>query len=315
MDQSDLPFEIFEKTLERLPALGHLELQGEGEPLLHKDFFRMVALARRRDIKVSTISNGSLFTRSRIERIVDSGIQSIMISIESPDSGRFRAIRGGKLEKVKRGILDLIEYRNRVNKGHAPALPAVGFIVTVLKSTQHELSEIAGLYCELSMDGGVLMHALSPMAAYSSHYDQALNEELLSPMAQGLAWSRYKHLIMQSTLYESPVNHFWDDLLSRRKDDPGARELQSEFRSCPWLDNALFVNRHGVATACPNVKDYKRFGWGRLTSASAGRVLAERKLMTEDLENGVVPTACEDCFIAESVCSGRTTKLIANTQK
>ena len=214
MDQTDLDVDNFRQALDQLPDLKHLELQGEGEPLLHKNFFAMAKLATDRGIKVSTISNGSLFTSSRIKQIIDCGIQSVMVSIESRDESEFQQIRGGSLKKVKRGITDLINYRNDHHQGSGPALPAVGFTVTVLKSTQQELTRIADLYQELNMDGGILIHTLSPMNAYSQHYSDSLKHELLSPMAQGLVWTRYKNLMAKRQLKESPVNHFWDDLLS-----------------------------------------------------------------------------------------------------
>ena len=303
MDQSDFTFTSFEQILDQLPALCHLELQGEGEPLLHKDFFQMASLATERRIKVSTITNGSMFSASRIREIIACGIQSIMVSIESPDEDRFQDIRGGKLDKVKRGIQDLIRYRNEVRRDENPRFPAVGFAVTVLNSTQYELSGIADLYRELEMDGGILFHALSPMAPYSEFYDRKLRDELLSPVSQALAWSRYDRLVRRSTLYHSAVKHFWDDLLASREDHLKSSQRQNQFESCPWLDNALFINRHGVATACPNVKHYERFGWGGLAPDTAESISGKQRRMAAELARGTIPLPCEDCFIADSICN------------
>lgn len=301
MDQSDIAFTSFELILDQLPALLHLELQGEGEPLLHKDFFEMASLAAKRKIKVSTITNGSLFTASRIRDIVACGIQSIMVSIESPDEDRFQEIRGGKLDKVKRGIRDLIRYRNEVRQNQDPRFPAIGFAITVLNSTQYELSGIAALYRELGMDGGILFHTLSPMAPYREIYDRKLEGEVLSPVSQALAWSRYDRLIRGSSAYRSKVKHFWDDLLSYREDGSESTKPQNQFRSCPWLDRALFVNRHGVVTACPNIKHYERFGWGQLTTTTVDSIRGEQQRMARQLSSGAIPTPCEDCFIAEAI--------------
>ena len=93
MRQGDLPFEVFEDVLARNPLVEHIELQGEGEPLMHPRIFDMIALAKSRDIRVSMITNGSHFTAANIERILDGGIHSINVSIESPDPEAFRAIR------------------------------------------------------------------------------------------------------------------------------------------------------------------------------------------------------------------------------
>ena len=70
MEQADLPFERFESLLLAHPHVEHVELQGEGESLLHPRFFDMVRALRERNIKVSLISNGSLISESHAEQMV-----------------------------------------------------------------------------------------------------------------------------------------------------------------------------------------------------------------------------------------------------
>ena len=72
LDQNDLSLDTFRHTLDLLPDLERLEIHGEGEPLMHPDFFEMARLARERGIRLSTITNGSLFSAERIDRILES---------------------------------------------------------------------------------------------------------------------------------------------------------------------------------------------------------------------------------------------------
>ena len=67
---------------------------------MHPRFFEMVSIARTRGARVSFITNGSYFTAERIDLILAGGIEKISVSLESADAATFRAIRGGKLEKV-----------------------------------------------------------------------------------------------------------------------------------------------------------------------------------------------------------------------
>ena len=69
MAQGDLPFERFEAALAAFPELKHIELQGEGESLLHPRFLDMVTAARARGIKISFITNGSFLGRETIDRL------------------------------------------------------------------------------------------------------------------------------------------------------------------------------------------------------------------------------------------------------
>jgi MoaA/NifB/PqqE/SkfB family radical SAM enzyme len=55
-----MSFERFIQTLDGLPGLQELHLQGLGEPMMHPRFFEMVAHAVARGIRVTTNSNATL---------------------------------------------------------------------------------------------------------------------------------------------------------------------------------------------------------------------------------------------------------------
>jgi len=113
MPQQDLADEIFTAALDAFPEVRHVELQGEGEPLLHPGFLSMVRRARQRGIEVSFITNGSLLVPDLAASLFDAAVSKISISIESADPQSFRAIRGGMLEKVSRNLELFLEERSR----------------------------------------------------------------------------------------------------------------------------------------------------------------------------------------------------------
>jgi MoaA/NifB/PqqE/SkfB family radical SAM enzyme len=301
LDQSDLPAASFEALLGRLPDVEHLELQGEGEPLMHPDFFAMVRSARARGIEVSTISNGSFFTRARIAEILEADLGAILVSIESADPDAFRTIRGGSLEKVIRGIRALVAAKEQAGRRR----PHLGFAVTILADTQDQLPKILDLYESLGMDGGVLVHLLSEMPVYAARYDAASASRVLAPLAQALAWSRSERMLGARGIASGGAPHFWAVMLARAERGEGGR---GGYLRCPWLEQGLFVDRSGCFTACPNVKDASRFGWGRADEADIDSVLAARERTRALLTAGEIPPACSGCFIATSVArraSGR----------
>jgi len=104
MAQGDLDWDAFVAFLDAHPDLEHVELQGEGEPMLHARFFDMVELCRDRGIRAGIITNGSLLSEDRVERLLAAGLSSVHISMESSDPAQFAAIRGGKFDKVRDGI-------------------------------------------------------------------------------------------------------------------------------------------------------------------------------------------------------------------
>ena len=297
MDQNDQLWEDFQATIDQFPHVQHMEIQGEGEPLLHPRFFEMAALAKERGIKTSTITNGSMFNAQRISQILETGIAAIMISIESADADDFRNIRGGKFSVVERGIASLLAERN----ARGLTMPTVGFAMTVLKRTQDQLNPIFELYERLGMDGGILCHLLSDMQPYAQHYSDEMQGEVMSEMGQALVWARYAKNLNRPGYHQSTIQHFWNDLMGKVKGAHAETADVVPFKSCPWLDHSLFVNRHGMATACPNVKDTERFAFGHIRKDGAELILESRASMRRQLTSGEIPIACQGCFIADSI--------------
>ena len=301
MDQSNLDTATFEHLIDSYPELEHIELQGEGEPLAHPQFFEMVRFARSRNIKVSTITNGSLFTTQRIAEILDSDLQALLVSIESADADAFGEIRGGSLQGVKDGIRALLSERNARGRRH----PSVGLAVTVLRRTQHELPRIAALYEELGLDGGITVHMLNPMQSYRRTYDASMRDQQLGKAEEAMVWAKYAKILRSPTYRRSDVEHFYDNIygtfLSVSSYVPDDRAFTNVYRSCPWLDQALFVNRHGIATGCPRIKEHEVYPLGDVRADDRDTIIDARNRMRSDLAAGLVPPPCERCFIAESI--------------
>jgi MoaA/NifB/PqqE/SkfB family radical SAM enzyme len=302
MDQSDLPYQTFARALQELPCLEEIELHGQGEPMSHERFLDMADEARRRGIRVSTITNGSLFTRKRIERLLASGIQSILVSIESPRSEEFARLRGGKLEKVIAGIRALLEARRALGL----EIPVVGFAVTVLKDTQYELRAIADLYRELGMDGGIALHMLIPMHYHAAGYDQAMKEQLLTRTEQALSWARYAKIVRDPSYLRSEVVHACDNIYGYGEIVGAGGERSTgawinSYSRCPWLDRGLYLNRHGQVTACSRILDGDSYALGVIGSEPLDEILRRRDQMASAVASGDTPEACRGCFIAESI--------------
>lgn len=288
MEQSDLPLERFVAALEAYPGLQHLELQGEGEPLLHPQFLDMVELARARGIQVSFITNGSLLSDAVIDRILELAPEKIAVSMESAEPGLFQEIRGGKLEKVIRGLETLMARRRR----RGLERPCVGLAVTVMKRTRNELPAIRRLYERLGLDGGITVQSLQTMDSYLQHYDQELRSELLSAAEKAELFAQAKAAPMP----RSSVSGFYDQLLR------GFRPTQ---RRCPWLERGLYVNAQGHVTACCMIKDTARHAFGRLGETSVEAVLARRSAMRDELAGGRMPEACRGCTVAQFALMSR----------
>lgn len=286
MQQADLPFERFEAALAAFPDLRHVELQGEGESLMHPRFLDMVEAARARGIRVSFITNGSYFTPAAISRLLDARIEKISVSMESPDPAEFQRIRGGKLSKVLHGVEALLAER----RARGLDRPVVGLSVTVLASTQDRLGEIVALYRRLGLDGGITIQPLQRMESYTKSYRPEVAAEALSPDEVERAWIRFRanRELRAIAAERPPVAGFFDELMEG---------WSPTKKSCPWLDRGLYLSNEGYATACCMVKD-PRFAFGRLGETEPEAIFEGRARMRDTLARGEVPEACEGCDIA-----------------
>ncbi|MFO0620277.1 MAG: radical SAM protein [Polyangia bacterium] len=296
MDQADLPFERFESLLAAHPSVEHVELQGEGESLLHPRFFDMVKALRERNIKVSIITNGSLISEAHAAQLVALGIEKVSVSMESAESETFRQIRGGKLEKVIAGLSALVSEK----KKQQSLRPIIGLSITVLRDTQDHLPGIIALYKKLGLDGGVTLQPLSTMPLYEKNYPDGLRRQVLSDHEVDDLWVRvrmHKELRqIQKQKDKLRVDSFYDELLSGFQ--PGSRR-------CPWLEQGLYVNHQGTATACCMIKDTERFRLGVIGQDSPQQIQAERAALAAELKKGVLPAPCTGCELGRFALMNR----------
>jgi MoaA/NifB/PqqE/SkfB family radical SAM enzyme len=122
-----------------------------GEPLLHPNFAEIVTYANERDIDCCLVTNASLLRRKVVEEVFNSGIKSVLLSLNAPDAAAFSAT-GAKIgyDTLVRQIQDFVaeRYRRRL------ALPRIE--LQLLNSTT---AEIPG--CRLVEDGSQVQEQLA----------------------------------------------------------------------------------------------------------------------------------------------------------
>ncbi|MCH8157105.1 MAG: radical SAM protein [Nitrospinae bacterium] len=131
-----MELDLFKKVIDDCPGLEHLCMHNWGEPLLHKDIFRMIDYARSAGVKhVVMNTNGTLLTDKMIDRIIDSGLSIIRFSIDG-SAETFKRIRGVELDKIERNILKLKERK----EARRPGL-GMGVVFTVEEDTEQDANE------------------------------------------------------------------------------------------------------------------------------------------------------------------------------
>ncbi|HMW71605.1 MAG TPA: radical SAM/SPASM domain-containing protein [Cellvibrionaceae bacterium] len=291
MPQRDFSRADFNAILAQWPNLTAIELQGEGEPLIHPDFFALVNDAKHHcpDAVLSTISNGSLLNASNIEQLLQSPLDHLWISLETLNPLDFKRLRGGKLSRVLRGLRSLL-----VAKRALAADLKIGFAVTLLHGHSHQLQAISRLYHALGMDGGISLQGLQTMPAYQQHYSAELIAELLQPQDN--------QVIKQLIASDSQVKRALFDYA--RQGSFYARMYQKAgAHCCPWLTLGLYIDVQGRVMSCCFSKNPQQ-ALGHFTQLT--QVLKARRAMAQSLAAGTIPSPCSGCGIAQQLCSAKT---------
>lgn len=99
-----MPLELFKKIIDDLKAfpekLKVMRINGQGEPLLNPDICEMIQYAKESDVAeyLEMITNGSRLNPDLNQRLINSGINRIRISIEALDAAGYNNIAGTKID-------------------------------------------------------------------------------------------------------------------------------------------------------------------------------------------------------------------------
>ena len=135
-DGGFMDFNLFKKIIDGCNDLEHLCMHNWGEPLLHKDIFRMIEYAKNKGVNYVVMNtNGTLLTDKMINRIVNSKLDIIRFSIDG-SAETFKRVRGVELENIEKNIkkLKIIKEKKR------PELK-MGVVFTVEEDTEGDAEE------------------------------------------------------------------------------------------------------------------------------------------------------------------------------
>jgi len=143
----NLSFKDFKKIYDEIRPL-KLTLSGVGETFLNPEIFQMISYAKDSGTNVNTSSNGTVNSKLA-EKIVDSGLDLLKISIDSDNRETYKKVRDGDyFDDVIYGVKEVV----RVKKERGALNPYVRFQFVI---EAHNYTEIPGtirLARELGVD-------------------------------------------------------------------------------------------------------------------------------------------------------------------
>jgi MoaA/NifB/PqqE/SkfB family radical SAM enzyme len=274
----DTTYEQFETSLLEQSGLVEIKLQGAGEPMLNKDYFRMIELAHSRHIWIRTITNGSLLrVNGNHRRIVDAGADEIQVSFDGSCAEVFQSIRrGSNFEQVCRGVREMHEHCARLGVLRTRAW------CVVQRMNVHDLEEIVRTCSELGFprvtfsleaDNWGLTEWESRMEETIRLEEPLVNERLLSMVDLG------KSLGIEVTYWQSTDKY----------------ELKPG-RLCEWPFERAFISSEMRIAPCCTVSNPDTYELGKaLPFPSAWNSPEYQEFRRMHLEHRI-PDVCKGCY-------------------
>lgn len=139
-----------------MPYLLEMKLQGQGEPLLNKELFKMVEYATNKNILVRFNTNGMLLNGENRKRIIESGLFELRISMDGATAHTNNLMRQGlDFNRVINNISLLVKERGGQQK------PLINIWMLLTKNNIDELDSMIDLCAAMGVDGLKIQTKLS----------------------------------------------------------------------------------------------------------------------------------------------------------
>ena len=127
----------------------YLTFYFQGEPFLNPDFLEMVKEAVGKKMYTSTSTNAHYLDEATARKVVESGMQRLIISIDGITQETYEQYRiGGKLEKVLDGTRNLVRWKKQLQS----STPHLIFQFLVVRHNEHEIESLLALARQTGVD-------------------------------------------------------------------------------------------------------------------------------------------------------------------
>jgi MoaA/NifB/PqqE/SkfB family radical SAM enzyme len=283
MKQEELTLASFETILNNCPGVQLLALVGEGEPLLHRDIFSMIGLAKKKDLLVYSLTNGSLINQKTIPRICASGLDYLAVSIDSTNKDTFAESRiRGDLIQIWENLDRLQDYK----RAHGLTSPHVSIKGTIFPHTREEIPQIIEEAKKHGAEFVEYFQPLNPKSSYVSLYP--INKRALAREQNEVVASIAK------AMEDSVLPDLHQEIAARL---PGLLRGASGTPIRPNCDiPVLYSLLSGQVTPCCLIKEYPEKHWN-LKERSIHSIINDPSYenMRFNLWNGFFLPECLGC--------------------
>jgi radical SAM protein with 4Fe4S-binding SPASM domain len=163
-----------------------------GEPFLNKEIFELVRYAHEAKIHTTVSSNLSIEVDNLAEKILDSGLDNLHISIDGLTQSTLEIYRrNANLELILKNIKEIVDLKRK----RGSRTPRIEMAFLVFRHNEHELARLDEMKRELGVD------AFTASSAFIYH-DTFVPENRRFPPSQHI-WSNNCHYLYSELMVEA----------------------------------------------------------------------------------------------------------------
>ncbi|UMZ74519.1 tungsten cofactor oxidoreductase radical SAM maturase [Natranaerofaba carboxydovora] len=221
--------------IDELPELNTVHLGGFGEPSTHPSFFEVLETIKKHELKAEFITNGHFLTAENSKKIIDLGVDRIIISVDAPEKETFEEIR---LDSDFNQLIKNINYINELKKEARAKKPELWIEFVAMKKNYEMLPTLVKMAGKYMIDSIIVTNLLP-------YTEDMINEVLYDTGEDELDIGSGGGLIyFKSKLPEMKLR---------------------TTRYCNFVEsNSAVINRHGKVSPCYGfLHDHTEYIYGR----------------------------------------------------
>lgn len=142
----DLKFDQFKHIVDQFPKLKWVNLTGEGDAFLNKDYLKMIKYLKEKDIPVFLVDSFDLINEEIAEKLVNMDVDGIWVSMDGATKETYEKIKVGcNFEKSLNNLKNLLE----IKKEKGTPIPEICFRYIITTLNINEMPQFVELISSL----------------------------------------------------------------------------------------------------------------------------------------------------------------------
>lgn len=276
-NKQDINLAEFKKILDSMPSSIKIDIQGMGEPLLNNEIFDMIKYAKHKKKFVTITTNGTLLTEEVSKKIIDSGLDRLIISLDSADKKSYEKVRkGASYDKVITNISNFIRIRGQKKD------PFVSIWMLGIKETIDSLGEMVKIAKHIKVDALILQRNLTTWG--KSDWNKKINNLKLN----STDLQKIKMAICEAK--KNKLLFFINKQYTLFKKD--------KIQKCAWPWGGTYVSSNGYIVPCCLISDPKVYNFGNIFTDEFRNIWNNEKYrkFRRNIKQNNIPICCKHCY-------------------